>query len=143
MQWWGWLVLGIVLLGAEMFVLDAQFYLVFLGVAAAVVGLIGLVGIQMPEWAEWLAFATFSIVSMLAFRRRIYQLVRNRTGVVEQRLSLGDRVTIPVLLEPGHQTRVDHRGSTWTARNIGQQAIEAGYEAMIVEVEGLTLHVKA
>lgn len=143
MQWWGWLVLGAVLLGAEMFVLDAQFYLVFLGVSAMVVGLFGLVGLAMPEWAEWLAFATFAIVTMLAFRQRIYQLVRNRTGVVEERLNLGDRVTVPVRLEPGQTCRVDYRGSSWTARNSDQHIIEAGKEAVIVQIEGLTLHVRS
>jgi inner membrane protein len=142
MQWWGWLILAAVLLGAEMFVLDAQFYLVFLGVSAALVGLLGLTGISMPEWAEWLAFAAFALITMIAFRQRLYALVRNRTGVVEERLNLGDRVTIPVRLEPGQTCRVDHRGSTWTARNSDHGIIEAGREAVIVQVEGLTLHVR-
>jgi membrane protein implicated in regulation of membrane protease activity len=142
MQWWGWLILGAVLLSAEMFVLDAQFYLVFLGVSAALVGLGGLMGISMPEWAEWLAFAVFSLITMVAFRQRLYALVRNRTGVVEERLTLGDRVTVPIRLEAGQTCRVDHRGSTWTARNADRQVIEAGSEAVIVQVEGLTLHIK-
>jgi membrane protein implicated in regulation of membrane protease activity len=143
MPWWGWFVLGAVLLGAEMFVLDAQFYLVFLGVSAALVGFFGLFGIYLPEWGEWLAFAAFSIITMVAFRQRIYQLVRNRTGVVEERLTLGDRVTVPVRLEPGQTCRVDYRGSSWTARNTGQGIIEAGREAVISQVDGLTLHVQS
>jgi inner membrane protein len=80
---------------------------------------------------------------MVAFRQRIYQLVRNRTGVVEERLNLGDRVTVPVRLEPGQTCRVDYRGSSWTARNSDQQSIEAGREAIITQVDGLTLHVKS
>jgi membrane protein implicated in regulation of membrane protease activity len=48
MPWWGWLILGVGLLGVEMFVVDAQFYLVFIGVAAALVGLLGLAGIAWP-----------------------------------------------------------------------------------------------
>ena len=142
MPWWGWFVLGAVLLGAEMFVLDAQFYLVFLGVSAALVGFFGLFGVNLPEWGEWLAFAAFSLLTMVAFRQRIYQLVRNRTGVVEERLNLGDRVIVPVRLEPGQTCRVDYRGSSWTARNSDQQSIEAGREAIITQVDGLTLHVK-
>jgi inner membrane protein len=142
MQWWGWLILGAVLLGAEMFVLDAQFYLVFLGVSAALVGLAGLAGISMPEWAEWLSFAAFALLTMIAFRQRLYALVRSRTGIVEERLNLGDRVLVPVRLEPGQTCRVDHRGSTWTARNSDHQNIEAGREAVITQVDGLTLHVK-
>jgi membrane protein implicated in regulation of membrane protease activity len=143
MPWWGWFVLGAVLLGSEMFVLDAQFYLVFLGVSAALVGFFGLFGVNLPEWGEWLAFAAFSLITMVAFRQRIYQLVRNRTGVVEERLNLGDRVTVPVRLEPGQTCRVDYRGSSWTARNTDQHSIEAGREAIITQVDGLTLHVKS
>jgi membrane protein implicated in regulation of membrane protease activity len=48
MPWWGWLIVGEALLGAEMFVIDAQFYLVFFGIAAALVGLAGLTGLVIP-----------------------------------------------------------------------------------------------
>ena len=60
MTWWSWMVLGALLLGAELFAIDAQFYLVFLGVSAVLVGLTSLFGIVMPEWAQWMAFAALS-----------------------------------------------------------------------------------
>lgn len=142
MPWWGWLVVGAALLGVEMFVLDAQFYLVFLGVSAAIVGLFGLAGIGMPEWSEWLLFAALSLITMVAFRKRVYELVRGRTGAVDERLTLGDRVMIPMRLDPGQACRVDYRGSSWTARNVGEAGIEAGQEAVISNIDGLTLHVK-
>jgi membrane protein implicated in regulation of membrane protease activity len=143
MPWWAWLVLGIGLLGVEMFVIDAQFYLVFIGLSAAVVGLLGLAGIQMPEWAQWLIFSVLAIGAMLAFRRRLYELVRGRSGQVEERLTVGDRVVIISRLEPGQSERVEYRGTTWTARNTGSRAIEAGREAIIAHVDGLILHVTA
>ena len=143
MPWWAWLVFGIGLLGVEMFVIDAQFYLVFIGLSAAVVGLLGLAGIQLPEWAQWLIFSGLAIVAMLAFRRRLYELVRGRSGQVEERLTVGDRVVIISRLEPGQSERVEYRGTTWTARNTGSIAIEAGREAIIAHVDGLTLHVTA
>jgi len=143
MPWWAWLVIGIALLAVEMFVIDAQFYLVFLGVSATVVGLIGLAGIAMPEWAQWLTFAALSIFTMVAFRRRIYEMVRSRSGHVQERLTLGDRVIVPTRLEPGHTCRVDYRGSSWTARNIDQRVLDAGEEVEIARVEELTLFVKA
>jgi membrane protein implicated in regulation of membrane protease activity len=142
MPWWAWLVLGIGLLGVEMFVIDAQFYLVFIGLSAALVGLLGLVGLDLPNWAQWLMFAVLAVVAMLAFRRRLYELVRNRSGHVEDRLTVGDRVLIPARLEPGQTGRVEYRGSSWTARNAGGEPIEAGREAVIERVDGLTLHVK-
>lgn len=142
MSWWGWVVVGMGLLAVELFVIDAQFYLVFLGVSAAVVGLIGL-GVTTPAWAQWLTFAVLSVLTMLAFRSRLYAMARNRSGHVEQRLTLGDRVTVPVHLAPGETCRVDYRGSSWTARNIDAAAIEAGKEAVIDAVDGLTLRIKA
>ena len=143
MPWWAWLVLGIGLLGVEMFVIDAQFYLVFIGLSAAVVGLVGLVNVDLPNWAQWLVFSALSIVAMLAFRRRLYELVRNRSGHVEERLTVGGRVVVASRLEPGQSGRVEYRGSSWNARNTGGEPIEAGREAVIAEVDGLTLHVKA
>ena len=143
MPWWAWMVLGIGLLGVEMFVIDAQFYLVFIGLSAAIVGLLGLFGVDLPYWAQWLVFSGLALAAMVAFRRRLYELVRNRSGQVDERLTVGDRVLVPSRLEPGQSSRVEYRGTSWTARNTGEGPIEAGREAVIAEVSGLTLHVKA
>jgi inner membrane protein len=143
MPWWGWFVLAAALLSIELFVIDAQFYLVFLGVSAALVAVLDLAEPTMTAWQQWLAFAVLALVTMVAFRDRVYQLVRKRTGHVEERLTLGDRVVIPVRLEPGQSCRAEYRGSSWTARNVDQQAIDAGKEAVISNIDGLTLHVRA
>jgi inner membrane protein len=143
MAWWAWLVLGIGLLGVEMFVIDAQFYLVSIGLSAAIVGLLGLAGIDLPVWAQWLVFSSLAIVAMLGFRRRLYEMLRGSAGHVDERLTVGDRVVIAARLEPGQSGRVEYRGSNWTARNTGSQSIEAGREAVISEIDGLTLHVRA
>jgi inner membrane protein len=143
MQWWGWLVLGALLLAAEMFVIDAQFYLVFVGVAALIVGLFGVAGVALSPSIEWLLFAALSLVTMVAFRRRVYELARGRVGKVEERLTLGDRVHIPHRLQPGHTCRVSYKGSTWDARNVDSAEIPAGTDAVIAAIDGLTLHIKA
>jgi membrane protein implicated in regulation of membrane protease activity len=143
MPWWGWFVLAAGLLSFELFVIDAQFYLVFLGVSAALVAFLDLADPTMVAWQQWLAFAVLSLVTMVAFRDRVYQLVGKRIGHVEQPLTLGDRIVIPVRLEPGQTCRAQYRGSSWTARNVDQQPIDAGKEAVIAHVDGLTLHVRA
>lgn len=137
---WGWLVVGIGLLGVEMFVIDAEFYLVFVGASAALVGLLGLAGIQLPEWAEWLTFAALAIFTMVTFRRRLYERMRRQDAPVEAAVTTGDLVVVPSRLEPGHTCRVDYRGSTWSARNVGSTTIEPGTEVRISRVDGLTLH---
>ena len=143
MAWWAWFVLAAALLSIELFVIDAQFYLVFLGVSAALVAFLDLADPTMAAWQQWLAFAVLALVTMVAFRERVYLLVRRRTGHVEQPLTLGDRVVIPVRLEPGQSCRAQYRGSSWTARNVDQHPIDAGKEAVISHVDGLTLHVRA
>lgn len=142
MPWWGWVVLGAGLLSVEMFLIDAQFYLVFLGVSAAVVGILGLAGIAMPDWLQWLVFGALALVAVVGFRRRLYQRLRGGAhGAVQDRITVGDTVVIPVRLEPGQTCRVDYRGTTWTARNTGSAPIGAGSEVPISRVDDLTLHV--
>ena len=46
MTWWQWTILGGILLGAELLGLDAQFYLIFIGLSALLVGLAELMGID-------------------------------------------------------------------------------------------------
>lgn len=143
MPWWSWLILAAIALAVEMFVLDAQFYLVFFGISAGIMGVLALLGVGMPDWTQWLVFSILAIVTMVSFRQRLYTLVRGRTGHVEERLTLGDRVTVPVRLEPSQTCRVDYRGSSWTARNVDDRAIEAGREAVIARVDGLVLLLRA
>jgi membrane protein implicated in regulation of membrane protease activity len=142
MAWWAWMIVAAISLAIEMFVFDAQFYLVFFGVSAAVIGFLGLAGVDMPDWAQVLALSVLAVTSMVTFRKRAYELVRNRTGHVEERLTVGDRVTVPVRLEPAQTCRVEYRGTSWTARNVDAAPIEAGHEAVIANVDGLVLLVR-
>jgi inner membrane protein len=143
MPWWGWLITGTVLFGAEMFGISAEFYLVFLGAAAIAVGLLELVGIHLPEWGQWLCFAALSVACMVTFRKRLYHRLRATPGDVEARLPPGSSVRLAESLAAGASGRVEFRGTSWTARNVGSQTIEAGTEAEICEIAGLTLHVRA
>ena len=142
MTWWGWMILGAVLLGAELFAVDAQFYLVFLGVSAAVVGLATLFGVVMPEWGQWLAFAIVSLVFFLTFRKTLYDKIRGGGQGFEDTIS-GGSVTVTDEVLPGGDGRAKYRGSEWTIRNVGESAISAGARAKVVQVDGLTLHVEA
>ena len=142
MTWWGWMILGAVLLGAELFAVDAQFYLVFLGVSAAVVGLATLFGVVLPEWGQWLAFAIVSLAFFLTFRKTLYDKIRGGGQGFEDSIS-GGSVTVTDEVSPGGDGRAKYRGSEWTVRNVGEAAISAGARAKVVKVDGLTLHVEA
>jgi membrane protein implicated in regulation of membrane protease activity len=136
------MILGAVLLGAELFAIDAQFYLVFIGVSAALVGLLGLFGIALPEWGQWLLFAGLSLLFFFSFRRTIYLKLRGGGEDYPESMS-GESIQITADLAPGAETRTQYRGSNWTVRNIGGEMISAGSRVEVVKVEGLTLHVAA
>lgn len=141
MAWWGWIIIGVLLLGAELFAVDAQFYLVFIGIAAIVVGAGDLVGLNLPLWLQWLSFAALSILTMLTVRRQLYEKLRRRPlEAVEN--DVGQRLSIAEELAPGTSCRTEYRGTMWTALNIGTRAIPAGGDARIEAIEGVTLRVR-
>lgn len=142
MTWWGWMIIGGVLLGAELFAIDAQFYLVFLGLSAAIVGGASLVGITMPEWAQWLLFGILSLIFMFTFRKSLYEKIRGGAEGLAETIS-GDSINIIEDLAPGIEARTEYRGTNWTVRNVGDSSIAAGSRAVVVQVDGLTLHVRA
>lgn len=142
MTWWSWMILGAVLLGTEMFAIDAQFYLVFLGISAAIVGLAGLFGLSSPEWVQWVAFAVMALVCFFTFRRSLYEKIRSGAKGFSETMT-GSHVDVRSGIAPGGETRLQFRGSEWTARNIGEQEIASGSRAEIVNVDGLTLHIRA
>jgi membrane protein implicated in regulation of membrane protease activity len=140
MTWWSWMILGAVLLCVELFAVDAQFYLVFLGVSAAIVGFAALFGISDPEWGQWLAFVVLSLFFFFTFRRTLYQKIR--AGGEDYRESIaGDSIELSDDLEPGADARADYRGSKWNVHNAGTTTIAGGTRATVVKVDGLTLHV--
>jgi inner membrane protein len=141
MPWWGWCVIGTLLLGAELFAIDAQFYLVFVGLAAIVVGLAGMIGIDLPIWMQWLSFAVLAVAAMFTIRKQLYEKLRSLKSAAPSP-DVDARVLIKDELAPGRSGRVEYRGSGWTAVNIGERAIPAGTEVRIEAIDGLTLKVR-
>lgn len=140
MMWWGWIVLGVIILGAEMFVIDAQFFLVFIGLSALLVGLLNLLGLVLPEWGQWMLFAALALISMFTFRKALYLKIKGTAPGFRPSLE-GDTIVVADELAPGAENRADHRGTKWTVRNVGAGSIPAGQSARVVRTEGLTLHV--
>lgn len=142
MSWWGWISIGLLFLGAELFFVEADFFLVFIGASAIVTGLVALAAPHLPLWAHWLVFALVSIVSMVAFRKRVYRALRRQVPDMVNDL-VGESLRMPAAIAPGATSRVEHRGSTWAARNVGSGPIEAGDTARVVSIDGITLNVEA
>ena len=142
MTWWAWMILGAVLFGAELLAIDAQFYLVFLGLSAALVGLAGIAGITLPEWGQWLLFAALSLISMFTFRKSLYGRIRGNVPGFKASLA-GEYVVVSENLNPGAQGRASLRGADWTVVNDGAELIPGGTRVRVMRSDGLTLHVSA
>ena len=98
MQWWAWIAVGAILLGSEMTFVNAQFYLVFIGSAALVVGLMDLAGLRAADWLQWTIFAPLAAVSMVGFRRRVYERMRGHLPAVNAGPEGREVVIMPTVL---------------------------------------------
>ncbi len=142
MSWWGWVIAGAILLGAELAFVNAQFYLVFIGSAAIVVGLVSALASGIAVWAQWALFAVLAIVSMVMFRSRIYRNLRGRVAPVHTGPP-GGLITLQVDLAPGASCQAEHGGTFWTLRNDTDAALPCGSRVRVASVHGLTLLVRA
>ncbi len=142
MPWWGWIIVGAILLGAELLGVEAAFYLVFIGIAAMITGLIELAGAGLEAWVQWLVFAVIAIVLMVLFRRKLYAKLRGG-GVGYETGPAGEIVTLEQALKPGQTGRLNYRGTDWTIVNNSSEAFEAGQRVRISRVDGLKLNLDA
>lgn len=141
MAWWFWILLGAVLLAAEV-IIAADFYLVFFGVAGVVVGLLALAGVHLPAWGQWLLFVVLAIAGLVFYRRRWKRklMVSDRDMPPEMEGEIG---TAQADIPAGARGRIALRGSDWDALNVGTGALAAGGRCVVTGVEGLTLQVRS
>jgi membrane protein implicated in regulation of membrane protease activity len=141
MPWWGWILTGTLLLAAELLVVEADFYLVFLGFAAVVVGLLDVAGAGGPIWAEWLLFAVVAVGATVFFRRRVDRMLRPPGAEVGNAV-VGEWVVARDAIAPGALGRAELRGALWEARNAGTAPLAPGARARVESVDGLVLCVR-
>jgi inner membrane protein len=140
MAWWIWIILGAALLAAEAIVV-ADFYLVFFGLAAIVLGLLGVLGVELPGWVQFLLFATLASAGLVLYRDRLKRRLQKADRQMQPEL-VGEKGTARATIAPQGHGRISLRGTDWEARNVGEVVIEAGARCVVREVDGLTLHVQ-
>jgi hypothetical protein len=140
--WWVWALVGLALLGIEVFT-PGGFFVLFFGVGALAVGVLVGLGVGGPPWAQWLIFSVVSVVSLLLFRNRLLAWFGH--GDPGSRLdTLEGEVATPLEdLAPGAVGKAELRGTSWTAQNAGDRLLARGQRCRVIRVEGLTLHVRA
>ena len=140
MPWWAWILSGLVLLGLEL--LLGSFYLVFLGIAAIIVGLIAMFGASGPLWLEWLLFIVFSSGLVLLLRKPLLGKFNIQSDSRDIDTLVGVAAVAVDTIPPGGIGKVDMRGTVWTAHNQGAAALAPGQRCRVERVEGLSLWVR-
>jgi membrane protein implicated in regulation of membrane protease activity len=140
MPWWAWILLGLILLGLELMV--GTFYLLFLGLAAIVVGLIAVFGFEGPLWLEWLLFTALSVGLVLLLRRPLLGKFQIRSETRDVDSLVGETAVASEPIAPDDLGKVEMRGTSWNARNVGEEPLAAGQRCRVEEVHGLVLSVR-
>jgi len=141
MPWWGWMIIGALMLGSELLGVEAAFYLVFIGIAAFVTGFIELAGADLEPWMQWIVFSVIAVVLMVFFRKKLYAKLRG-AGVGYETGPAGEILTLEQALEPGQSGRMAYRGTDWTIVNDSDQAFATGQRVRISRVDGLKLNLE-
>ncbi|MGH9657914.1 MAG: NfeD family protein [Bryobacteraceae bacterium] len=143
MNWWVWLLVGLLLLVAEL-VIPGGFYMVFFGAGALAVGLMTAYGYSGPAWMQWFLFSVLSITALALFRKPLLEKIRSSTLPSTEVDSLvGQSALVLEAMDVDRLGRAELRGASWTARNIGPAPLAAHQRCRVERVDGLTLLVKA
>jgi membrane protein implicated in regulation of membrane protease activity len=143
MSWWVWIALGVVLAALEL-VAAGGFFIIFFGVAAIIVGGLEMFGLLPQPWMQWLLFPIVALLALKFFRRPLLGRMRLRDRGKDDVDSLVGAVAVTAgPIGPGGHGQAELRGTTWSARNVGDAALTAGQRCRVVAVEGLMLDLRS
>ncbi|HUL75458.1 MAG TPA: NfeD family protein [Vicinamibacterales bacterium] len=139
--WWHWLVLGLLLVVAEM-AAAGGFYIIFFGVGAIAVGVLASFDLAGPVWMQLLLFSAISVGSLLIFRRRLLTWFQVEPQSPPVDTIVGEVGVAAEDLAPGTVGRVELRGTAWSARNTTNATLARGARCRVIRVDGLTVDVE-
>lgn len=139
--WWHWLVLGLLLVLAEL-AASGGFYIIFFGIAAIIVGLLASADLAGPVWVQLLLFSVISVASLMFFRTRLLKWLQVDPQAPAVDALVGEVAVAAEDLLPGSVGRVELRGAAWSARNNANVAVARGTRCRVIRVEGLMLYVE-
>lgn len=140
MSWWIWVLAGLLLLAVEF--ASSTMHVGLFAVGAFVVAILVGAGVEMPLWGQLVLFTGVSVVSVIFVRPLIVRKLKLDekkvvdTLIGEQALALDD-------IAPAAIGKAEMRGTTWSARNVGETGLVRGQRCVVAHVEGLQLHVRA
>jgi inner membrane protein len=139
--WWMWLLLGLILLVAEILT-PGGFFVIFFGFGALAVGVLSLFGMSLPLTFEVLIFILLSGASLLLFRKPMLERFKLDTPKKDIDSLVGEFAVAVAEIPAGGFGKAELRGTNWSARNVGEGPIAAASRIRVEKVDGLTLWVR-
>jgi inner membrane protein len=141
MEWWIWILLGFSLLLGEI-VTPGGFYMLFFGVGAVVVGVLAGFNVAGPLWFQFILFSGISVLALWLFRGRLLELTQSKN---QERIDslIGETAMTVENIPVNGVGKAELRGTSWTARNVGEKPLERGERCKVERVEGLTIFIRA
>src|SRR5262245_58862697 len=136
MLWWHWLLLGLVFTAMEA-ATAGGFYIIFFGVAAIVIAVLSLFDLAGPLWFQLLLFSALSGASLMFFRTPLMRRLNLTAGTPDLDTLAGESCTVIEPMSPGAAGRVEARGTSWSARNIGTTPLASGARCVVAQSERL------
>ena len=141
MDWWIWILLGLVLLLAEL-VTPGGFYILFFGLGGIAVGLLSVFEAAGPIWFQIVLFSIISVFSLWFFREKLLELTR---GPTMDRVDtyIGETAVVLDDISANGIGKAEMRGTPWNTRNVSGRPLARGERCKVERVEGLTIFVRA
>jgi len=140
MSWWIWVLVGFALLALEL--TSATLHIGFFAVGSFVVAILVALGLELPLWAQLMIFTGVSVFAFLWIRPVIVRRLKLDQKKVVDSL-VGEQAIAMDEIEVQGRGKAEMRGTTWSARNIGETVLSRGQRCVVTHVEGLVLHVRA
>lgn len=140
MTWWIWVLIAFAVLAAEL--VASSLHLGFFSVGALVVAILVGLGLDIPLWGQIMIFTLVSLAAFVWLRPILVSRLKLDRKIVVDSL-VGEQATTFEDIAPGANGRAELRGTTWSARNVGETALTRGQRCTVTAVEGLVLHVRA
>lgn len=141
MDYWNWLISGLVLLIIELF-LPADFFLFFIGIAALLTGVFTWAHL-LPATIELqvICFALLAPTLLYTIRKPLYKKLIANSKKLSGKLE-NSQVKILQDIAPNQSGKGSCRGTSWTVVNKTDMTLTSGSKHKIAEVDGLSIIVK-
>jgi inner membrane protein len=141
LTWWTWLVVGLVLMVADL-LLPTGFFLFFFGVGGVVTACLAYLGLLSSVITQGIAFIGISLLCVFLLRKPLLTKFHFRSQAHSVDSLVGETAKALEAIAPQAIGKVEMRGSSWSALNTGSAPIALHARCRVEKVDGLTLHIK-